>query len=201
MTEKLDPALRIDVDPEADAGTLPALSSNVPKPRRGGGPRNPAKRRDVALRVDEIIRLRVMGKTWNEVAKAVGYTKREAAIRALRTYLQGLPAENARELRAIENERYDRLTEKLWPACMQLDYDAIDRALRISQHRRAMNGIDLEPKLLLDPPSNGDADAAADERLAELRKHLEGATFEEKQAVLAQLLRFRLLGAPPRPSS
>lgn len=200
MTQKLDPALKIEIDPETGAGTFPASTRNVPKPKRGGGPRNCAKRRDVALRVDEIIRLRVMGKTWPEVAAAVGYTKREAAIRVFRNYIQALPSDNARELRAIENARYDALTAKLWPACMQLNFEAIDRFLRISQHRRALNGIDLEPKIVLDNPMN-DRPAESSSRVLELRSQLEELSFEETKELLAPILRLGLMGSPGRPRS
>lgn len=195
---KLDPAMLVESDPEPDAASLPPQSRNVPKPRRGGGPKNPARKRDVALRVDEIIRLRVMGKTWNEVAASIGYTRNEAAKRAFREYIQRIPAENAAELRAIENARYDALTAKLWPACMNLDYDAIDRFVRISQQRRALNGIDLEPKLVLDMAGNGlpQIGPSDDERVLALRTQLEQLEPGDREEALAALFRLRLVGSP-----
>lgn len=193
MTEKLDPALRID-DPTGEWS--PLQERKVPRPRRGGG-KNPERKRDVALRVDEIIRLRVMGVPWREVAVRVGYAQREAAQRALRNYYRDVPADNARELRAIENERYNELTRKLWPACMQLDFEAIDRFLRVSQARRQLNGIDLEPKFVLDQGANdGLPDESNSPRILELRSQLEALSFEEKQKLLAPLLRLGLMGPP-----
>ena len=78
-----------------------------------------------------------LGVTWQAAQQAVNRSldATKAAI-----------AERADELRAVEAERLERITEILWPRVLEGDLRAIDRVLRARESFRRLTGLDLTPE-------------------------------------------------------
>lgn len=55
--------------------------------------------------------LRVQGRTWQQIADEVGYADPGTACRAVKEYLSKYPSPDVEELRAIENQKLDRLEQ------------------------------------------------------------------------------------------
>lgn len=98
----------------------------------------------------EALELRKAGLTYPEIAKRLGYSGKQAAYRAVATALAELAEEtsaSADQLRELENSRLDRLHTIAWQQATQnRDLTAIDRAIRISERRAKLYGLDLNEK-------------------------------------------------------
>lgn len=75
-----------------------------------------------------------MGVSWQAAQQAV-----QRSLEATKAVI----AERATELRAIEAERLEKITEVLWPRVLEGDLRAIDRVLRTRESFRRLTGIDL----------------------------------------------------------
>jgi hypothetical protein len=180
--------------PPVDDRPMLVLESNVrrpafEKPKRGGDRKGPEKKLALAERVKIMIEWRVRGLTWAEIAEQAEYGTEVAARRAVKNYLRNVPAEAAAELRNIENQRYEKVQETIWPRVLLGDLDAIDRFLRLSRERRSLNGLDLAPKFVIGPGSDDGDDNGIDEKAIAWRRKFANLSVEAKQEVAAVLLR------------
>ena len=95
----------------------------------------------------EALELRKAGLTYEEIAKRLGYGSRTAAYTAVKRALTELAEEtsaSAEQLRELENSRLDRLHTIVWAQATQnRDLAAVDRAVRISERRAKLFGLDL----------------------------------------------------------
>lgn len=98
----------------------------------------------------EALELRKAGATYPEIAKRLGYRDKSAAYRAVAAALDELAEEtsaSAEQLRELENSRLDRLHTIAWAQATQnRDLAAVDRAIRISERRAKLYGLDLNEK-------------------------------------------------------
>lgn len=98
----------------------------------------------------EALELRKAGLTYEEIAKRIGYGSRTAAYNAVKRALTELAEEtsaSADRLRELENSRLDRLHTIAWQQAVEAkDLTAIDRAVRISERRAKLYGLDLNEK-------------------------------------------------------
>lgn len=173
------------------APVVNALGRTFEKPRRGGSKNSPDKKVKLAERVKVMIEWRVQGFTWPEIARRAEYRDEASARRAVRNFWKNIPSEAAADLRAIENTRYDKVQEVLWPGVLIGDLDAIDRFLRLSRERRTMNGIDLAPKFMLQGPTDGAFESdPIDERGARFRERFKNLPVEAKQEIYRTLARY-----------
>lgn len=69
---------------------------------------------DAATKDTLAARLRATGASYKVIAVKLGYTNESGAHKAVQRALAAVPVEDVAELRAIECERLDVLTEKLW---------------------------------------------------------------------------------------
>lgn len=117
-----------------------------PASQRQGNPGH-----DSALEVatgGELLRLRVLGMTYEQIAESAGYSDKGAARHALMRALDRHEAENAAQLRTIENARLDASERVLrgiagdanQPAGNRIR--AIDSLTRLSARRSRLNGLD-----------------------------------------------------------
>lgn len=96
---------------------------------------------EAAERKARALRLRKQGKTFEEIGGELGIS-RQSAHKLVSSALKALPAEPAAELAALELERLDAMTAAVWPRAIAGDLPAVDRALRISERRAKLCGID-----------------------------------------------------------
>lgn len=105
-------------------------------------------RRLVARERDrQALELRIQGLTFAAIGANLGVTW-QAAQQAVKRSLNATKAaiaENADELRAIEAERLEKITEILWPRVLEGDLRAIDRVLRARESFRRLTGLDVTP--------------------------------------------------------
>lgn len=95
----------------------------------------------------QALELRKAGLTYPQIAERLGYNSKEAAYQAVKAALKRLATETANsagELRTLENERLDTLHQVAWAqATENYDLAAVDRAVRISERRAKLYGLDL----------------------------------------------------------
>jgi hypothetical protein len=92
------------------------------------------------------LELRIGGLTFAAIGAEMGVSW-QAAQQAVKRSLEITKAdiaEKAAELRAIEAERLDKVTEVLWPRVLQGDLRAIDRLLRTRESYRRLTGLDID---------------------------------------------------------
>lgn len=100
------------------------------------------RRLDTALRRREALAMRQRGKSYQEIADALGYSSRSAASTDINKMIKELPQENAHHLRKIEVERMDQLLDAMWDKAMKGDGWAVDRCLKIMERRAKLLGLD-----------------------------------------------------------
>lgn len=81
------------------------------------------------------------GKSYDEIADAVGYRQRGSAHRAVFKALAEREEEAVDNLRALEGARLDHLQLALWDKAMDGDPRAVDSVLRIIQERSRLMGL------------------------------------------------------------
>ncbi len=103
-----------------------------------------------ALRRLRSISWRLQGLSFRQIGEKEDISHEQARIdvhQFLREVLD-LGAEEAEELRALENARLDALWTKFYPAAVNDgDMDASLRCLQISKARRQLNGLDMPIKV------------------------------------------------------
>lgn len=98
-----------------------------------------------AEREVQALELRKTGMTYRGIAKEMRVSL-DTAHKAVRRALNRIRAhanEDAAEVREIELERLDAMLKGLWQKCEAGDTQAIDRALRISERRAKLLGLDF----------------------------------------------------------
>ncbi|NUQ98584.1 MAG: hypothetical protein HOY79_19195 [Streptomyces sp.] len=91
------------------------------------------------------VKLRIEGKSWQEIADLLGYDSKGGACKDVSRALQkavtdlALPLE---EYRQLELDRLDAMQEALWPKVLDGDTRAIDTALRLMDRRAKLLGLD-----------------------------------------------------------
>lgn len=125
------------------------------KKTRVSGRRNVKAR----LRAQEAVKLRLAGISHTNIAKQLGYANAsgsyKAVMRELRENALAL-REGMEELREQELQRLETLNQAVWPGVLQrpADMGSVHEALRISESRRDLLGLDapkqLEARIRLD---------------------------------------------------
>lgn len=90
----------------------------------------------------EVMRLRRDGKTFAEIAEAVGYSEKSAASKAYHRAILREHRPLIREARALEEQRLDELTDAIWAKAMSGSVPHVREAVRISQRRARLLGLD-----------------------------------------------------------
>ena len=112
-------------------------------PKRGGNRRTGSPDMiDAAQRQTEALRLRQQGKTFAEIAQALGYSDPSGARNAVMAALREATTEPNNEMRALELTRLDALHAALWPLALAGELGATDRILKIMERRAKIMGLD-----------------------------------------------------------
>ncbi len=95
------------------------------------------------FRQQQALELRLAGVTFQTIADRLGYATRDGAHKAISAALQATIQQPADELRAVDVERLDKLTQAVWIRAIGGDLQAIDRCLKILAQRARLLGLDL----------------------------------------------------------
>ena len=94
----------------------------------------------------QCLELRLAGANLEAIGRQVGLHKSNVS-RRIKDALADIPAAEADALRTIENERLDGMQVAIWSRVRQGDLGAIDRAIRISERRSRLNGLDAPQRV------------------------------------------------------
>jgi hypothetical protein len=98
-----------------------------------------------------VLELRRAGVTYEDIAKATGYATAQGAYLAYgRALKRTLNDAGADEARAGELDRLDRLQRVYWPKALDGDYHALDRVLKIMEHRAKYQGLYAPARMQLE---------------------------------------------------
>lgn len=92
------------------------------------------------------LELRLAGGSLESIGRAVGLHKSNVS-RRIKAALADIPAAEADALRTLENERLDAMQVSIWGKVRKGDHGAIDRAIRISERRSRLNGLDAPQRV------------------------------------------------------
>lgn len=92
------------------------------------------------------LELRLAGGTLEAIGRTVGIDKSNVS-RRIRAAIAEIPKSEAGELRALENERLDVMLVSIWKQVRDGHLGAVDRAVRISERRARLNGIDAPQRV------------------------------------------------------
>lgn len=112
---------------------------------RGGGKGGPRKGMTDEERQEELLsmlRMRRAGASYASIASQLGIST-HTAYQKIKDALDAAPVEEATMLRAIEAERLDYLERQLQPMLQEHDLKAIQQAIRLSESRRKLLGLDM----------------------------------------------------------
>jgi len=97
---------------------------------------------DTAARYREVVRLRMVGLTFDDIAEQTGYSDRSGAKRAYDIALERWAVETVEQQRIVQTERLDDLWRRVFREIARGDLDQVDRALRIEKRRAELWGLD-----------------------------------------------------------
>lgn len=113
---------------------------------RGKGKANGGKNEvELAERRRKAVEMRKAGCSYDEIARALGFSNSGNAYHTVHKALKATYREPAEELRTLELERVDRLMRAIWPRAIKGDVDAIDRVLKVMARRARLLGLDRNP--------------------------------------------------------
>lgn len=108
------------------------------------------RRIEAKERALKALELRKKGFRYEQIAQQLGYSNRGSAHKAVMKELNLLAKEcleEASKVRDLELQRLDDLFLAAWKAIADGSESAIDRALRVSESRRKLMGLDAAQKV------------------------------------------------------
>ena len=93
------------------------------------------------------LELRLAGNTYEDISTELGYATRSASYKAVARVLRGVEDTSIAELKELELRRLDVMQFSIWNAVESGDEDAIALALRISDRRSKMLGLDAPHRI------------------------------------------------------
>lgn len=122
--------------------------------KQGQGESKASERRVLATgRQAQALKLRAAGTGYEEIARAVGYANASGAFKAVVCGLKKTLAEPANELRTLELKRLDNYLLAISKQVQSGDLKAIDRAIKISERRSRLLGLDAPTKIAPTDPT------------------------------------------------
>lgn len=145
---------------------------------------------DAAAKRAKAARLRAKGWSYQRIADEVGYESKGSAWNAVKQVLDETVREAGDELRQLERDRLDRMSEAAWEVLERQHVvvsngrvvdlhgaplpddapvlQAIDRLLKISESRRKLEGLDAPSRVSVDAAQLGDEISQIFDRIAGL---------------------------------
>ena len=95
----------------------------------------------------QALEMRKAGATYDDIARALGYSQPAVAHKAVKTALKFSLRDVAEDVRDIELHRLDQALLAIWPGVRSGDLKSIDRFLRIMERRARFLGLDVPTKV------------------------------------------------------
>lgn len=95
-----------------------------------------------APRRRQVVPLRAAGNSFDAIATQVGYSDESGARRAWTDALRLVASEGVADARLLEELRLDAMLAAVWPAVLKGDCRAVSVAVRVSESRRRLLGLD-----------------------------------------------------------
>ena len=95
----------------------------------------------------QALELRMGGRTWQEIADALGYANHSGAYAAVKTALQASLQAPAQHYRDLTLERLTKILQVHWPLMLQADRDSTRLCLQTIKEIRELMGLDSPTKL------------------------------------------------------
>lgn len=134
-------------------------------PERRAGPRPGVTDLDRAAETVEMLRMRQMGASYESIARHFNLNRKTVWERVTK-YLRDMPADEAETLRAMEARRYDEYERRLQDGIIEGDTKAITAAIRLSERRCKLLGLDMPQRH--EVQVDGEATALAEQVVAAL---------------------------------
>lgn len=117
---------------------------------RGGSPSPSSVRRaKAAERQRQVVALRLHGHTFQAIAERLGYKTAWSAQQAFTAGLERWGQQDVAEYRAVEIARLDSYLASIAPQVAKGSLFAIDRAVKISERRSKLLGLDAPTRLTI----------------------------------------------------
>ncbi len=108
-------------------------------------------RGDAMQRAAQAYHLRVMGKTWAEIAADVGFSNDANAIRAVRRFVGKLPEPSADETRTVWRDRMEHLWSLAARDAEQGRPGALRAGVAIADRASRLDGLDAPTRVRFEP--------------------------------------------------
>ena len=105
---------------------------------------------EARLKAQNAVQLRVLGYTHQVIADKLGYSTPSASYKAVMRELNATAREQSEsneELRTLELKRLDQWLESITTQAVKGDLSAVNTAVRISESRRTLLGLDAPKQL------------------------------------------------------
>jgi hypothetical protein len=105
---------------------------------------------ETRLKQQQAVQLRVLGFTHEAIAKELGYSTPSASYKAVMRELNATAQDQSEEnetLRTLELKRLDQWLQSITPQAVRGDLTAVNTAVRISESRRNLLGLDAPKQL------------------------------------------------------
>ena len=105
---------------------------------------------EARLKAQQAVQLRVLGFTHEAIAKEVGYSTPSASYKAVMRELNATArdhSESNEALRTLELKRLDQWLQSITTQAVRGDLSAVNTAVRISESRRNLLGLDAPKQL------------------------------------------------------
>ena len=100
------------------------------------------RRIEAVFKQRQALELRMAGRTWQEIADALGYASHSGAIEAVKSALEKTLKTPADDWRALTIERLTKILQIFWPAMVSRDEKAADKVFRAIADLRSVLGLD-----------------------------------------------------------
>ena len=95
----------------------------------------------------QALELRMAGRTWQEIADALGYASHTGAIAAVKTVLARSDADYGNSFRTLTLERLTKILQTYWPAMLRGDQSSATVCLKTIKDMRDVTGIDMPARV------------------------------------------------------
>ena len=95
----------------------------------------------------QAVELRMAGRTWQEIADALGYADHSGAVRAVQDSLQKTLGVPSAEFRELTLERLTKILQVQWPSMLRGEVQAAKLCLQTIGDMRQLMGVDMPSKV------------------------------------------------------
>ena len=95
----------------------------------------------------QALELRLAGRTWQEIADALGYASTGGAVAAVKTVLSRSDADYGDSFRTLTLERLTKILQTYWPAMLRGDQSSATVCLKTIKDMRDVTGIDMPARV------------------------------------------------------